>query len=265
LLLVFLLTLITDNDEENAYKLDNQSLEKIEKQVPNEVYIKLYDNQRLKINVRDNEIEKNEHLRIRYFLNLNDYKSFLKELEIDEIHWKTIINSTTKKNDLDKLFNNKRKDLFYENGVFITTNSKGQVAFDEKYFNEEILNRIKVAYTCISFEYWLLLHFEYNQIPFYNSREIVKYFDDKKYFNCIFKEIIGYEKGWHLYRLLKENQPIVKSFFNKYEDAKYNNIRLINYWYNKSFSGNSFFEINPYSVFSVSKKTSNNLINSYLS
>ncbi len=239
--------IITDNDEENAYKLDDQSLEKIEKQVPNEVYIKLYDNQRLKINVRDNEIEKNEHLRIRYFLNLNEYKLFLKELEIEETHWIAIINSTTKKKELDKLFNNKRKELFYENGDFITTYSKGQIAFDEKYFNEKILNSIKVAYTCISFEYWLLLHFENNQTPFYNSREIVKYFDDKNYFNCVFKQEIGYEKGWHLYRLFKENQPIVKSFFNKYDEAIFNNFKLINFWNTNLVVGQNFFEVNPFS------------------
>jgi len=238
--------IVTDNDEENAYKLDDSSLDRIKNRIPISIYNQLTLNQYFDMNVRKEEKPQRE----RYFLNHADYELFLKEkiLSNNELGYlNTIIENTTKKDDFTKLFENNRKIFFYnENAEFISTNSKGKTAYDEKYFDAKILNKIKVAYSCISFEYWILLHFEYSTKPFYNSREIIKYFDDKHYFNCVFKQKMGYEKGWHLYRLLNERNNTIKNFFNKYPIAFQNNIILYSNLQQHNFISKKFYELNPF-------------------
>lgn len=53
--------LVTDNDEGNAYKLSDNSLERIKNVVPTNIYEKLKAHQIQEMNVREIEKEKNEH------------------------------------------------------------------------------------------------------------------------------------------------------------------------------------------------------------
>lgn len=123
--------------------------------------------------------------------------------------------------------------------VFITTNSKGEKKFDKKNFDNTWASYIKIAYTCSSIEHWLLLHFEKNTIGFYNSREIIHYFDTKNYFNTQF------EKGWYLYK--NRDLPIIKDFFKQSYQAIQNNIWLNTFIQSQIKSGKTFYEVSPYS------------------
>lgn len=235
--------IVTDNDEENAYKLDDHNLLRLKTIVPEEVFKKMKPYQKYEMNVRDDE-DKN---RIRYFLSTLEYENFLKDhiLEKDNYHLiDQIISNTNKKDNFTKLYDGYTGDFFFDaHGKFVTTNSHDQIAFEEKYFSDKWLKDIKVAYSCIAFEYWILLHFEENVKPFYNSKELIKYMDDKSYFAGNYeKGKKRYEKGWFLYENLRN--PEIKKFFTKVHQAIRNNIYL-----NSTVipPDRKFYEINPYS------------------
>ncbi len=240
--------IVTDNDECNSYKLNNESLQRIKEFVPEIVFQRLSDFQLFEMNVRDYDIEKNEKNRIRYFLNRLEYESFLKEhillTQNDLSFLDIIIDQTTKNNDFELFFDSNSDNYFHDtNGNLIIDEN---LKYEKKYFDKNWKN-YKVAYTSIAFEHWILLHFEKNNNSFYNSREIIKYFDYKNYFNTVFKENIGFEKGYHLYKLLKENNEVVKSFFELSYNAIFNNLILNNEIQSQKTLNTKFFEVNPYS------------------
>lgn len=227
--------IVTDNDEENAYKLDKNSLYKIKPNVPVHIYDRLLLAQKVAINVRQEEEEK---YRIRYFLNYSDYESFLKNqiLSSNELNYMpSIIQATIKKHDFSELYSLNPNAFFLDNkGLFINSND-----FEEKYFDANWRKHIKIVYTCIAFEHWILLHFEMNIQPFYNSREIIQYFDTKNYFNST------YDKGWYLYEN-RENATI-KAFFKSVHKAITNNLILNTQMQPQIAQGKHFYEVNPYS------------------
>jgi RloB-like protein len=239
--------IVSDNDEENGYKLDYMSLGRIKELVPEHIYEKLKAFQINEMVVRGKEKEKNEHLRIRYFLCRTDYEIFLTEniLDTENLPYLDIIvTNTTKKRDFTDLFDGNLNTFFYDrDGVFMAKNSIGEVKFHEKYFDAALLKKIKIAYSCISFEHWILLHFEKNNHSFYNSREIIKHFDVKKYFD---KE---FSKGWYLYEQLKLEKPsqLVKHFFKQAHQAIRNNVWLNAMMQSEINKGKTFYEVNPYS------------------
>jgi RloB-like protein len=235
--------IVSDNDEENGYKLDDISLGRIKELVPEYIYEKLKAFQINEIAVRDKEKDKNEHLRIRYFLCRTDYEIFLIENILDSenlLYLDIIVSNTTKKCDFTDLYSNNLNAFFYDNeGVFMAKNSIGEVKFQEKYFDAVFLEKNKIAYSCISFEHWILLHFEKNNHSFYNSREIIKHFDDKAYFDKAFN------KGWYLYEKL--NTPTIKYFFKQAHQAIRNNVWLNATMQSEINKGKTFYEVNPYS------------------
>ncbi len=44
-------------------------------------------------------------------------------------------------------------------------------------------NNVNIAFSSISFEFWVLLHFEYTTRPFNKSEELIKYMEKKSYFD----------------------------------------------------------------------------------
>jgi hypothetical protein len=227
--------IVTDNDEENAYKLDDNSLDKIKQVVPVRIYDKLLSMQKVTMNVRQEEKEK---YRIRYFLSYSDYESFLVNqiLNPNELHYMpSIIQATIKKHDFSELYSLNPNAFFLDNnGLFINSND-----FEENYFDANWRKYIKKAYTCIALEHWILLHFEMNIQPFYNSREIIQYFDTKNYFNST------YDKGWYLYK--NRDNTEVKTFFNSVSKAITNNLILNTQMQPQIAQGKHFYEVNPYS------------------
>jgi RloB-like protein len=247
--------LVTDNDEGNAYILSNSSLERIRKVIPTNIYEKLKAHQFREMNVREIEKEKNKHLRFRYFLCQADYQLFLEThiLELNELQYSSIIIQNTSKNqDFLDLYSDNPIAFFYDDeGNFISKNSKGDEQFKEKNFDKNWRNYVKIAYSCISFEYWLLLHFNHDLTSFYNSREIIKHFDDNGHFDNAF------EKGWYLYE--KRDTPLIKAFFNETHKAILNNIQLIDSHYPHIVEGEQIYEINPYTdVFRLTSLLLNN-------
>jgi hypothetical protein len=235
--------IVTDNDEGNAYKLDNNSLERIKASVPEHIYDTLKAYQIVEMNVREEEKSKGEHLRKRYFLCYSDYELFLREHILapkDLMYLDTIISKTSKGHDFTNLYDSDRRAFFYNDDGFISEKNKdGVEKFNKKYFDEKCLNSIKIAYSSFSFEHWLLLHFEENNTPFYNSRAIIKYFDDNEYFER------NFEKGWYLYGQ-RENGKVLKDFFSTAIQAINNNMWLNTIMQPQINAGKSFYEVNPY-------------------
>lgn len=236
--------IVPDNDENNSLILSDNLLKKISEIVPTVIFQKLVNAQKHEMNVR--EIDDKE--RIRYFLCSLEYKNFLKNKILsnaEQNYIPSIIDCSleSKNNELDFLFENKRASFFYDNNnIFLGKNNKGEAKYLEKYFNTTILKNIKVAYSCISFENWLLLHFERTKHPFYNSREILKYFDDKEYF---IEENNKFEKGWYLYK--NRDLKTVRSFFQLTNQAIRNNLWLIAEMQHEINLGKKFYEVNPFS------------------
>lgn len=231
--------IVCDNDEENAFKLDAISLERIQKIVPQPIFETIKTLQTQEMNVRKQDEAKKD--RIRYFLSQSDYQAFLAKY-VPKPDISTIIGNTLKKSDFTDLYGTNPKSFFYDStGKFIRLNDEGIVVYEEKFFDKNWQSHFKIAYSCISFEYWLLLHFEYSIKAFYNSREIIKYFDDNHYFDHSF------EKGWYLY--INRNRLSIKTFFNNSYQAILNNIALIGSTHTQSclLAGKKHYEINPYS------------------
>lgn len=257
--------IVTDNDEENSFKLDANSLFKIKLNINSEIYERLEKLQIFQMNVRNSEEEKGENKRIRYFLNKLDYESFLlKNVLLTDAEQKFldyIIENTNKSNDFELLYDGDCRAFFYDKDEnFLSKNSSGEEVFEEKFFDKN-WKKYNVAYTSIAFEHWLLLHFEKNNHSFYNSREIIKFFDDKGYFNLEFKknEPNGFIKGFHLYTLLKEANSEIKSFFKFANQAVFNNLLLNNEMQTKIGLNNKFYELNPFSdVFVLTNLLLNN-------
>ncbi len=237
--------IVTDNDECNAYILDADTLNRLQNIVSANVYTQLQAIRQVELHVREIEGQDNLNQRNRFFLCRIDYEHFLKNtLSLtDEALVATIIDTTTKHTKLTRLYSQDSKALFYDStDTFITTNYRGEVRYEERYFDEKWKGYIKIAYTCISFEYWLLLHFERSEQPFLNSLEIIEYFNNRSYFNRTFA------KGWYLYE--KRNTPIIKAFFRQVHQAIRNNLCLytsIQQTLQNPPITREFYEINPYS------------------
>jgi len=257
--------IVTDNDEENSFKLDENSLFKIKPYITLEIYERLETFQKFEMNVRNSEEEKGENKRIRYFLNKLDYESFLIEnillTDAEQTFLDSIIENTNKSNAFKLLYDEDHKAFFYdEDENFLSKNTREEEVFEEKYFDKN-WKKYKVAYTSIAFEHWLLLHFEMNNQGFYNSREIIKFFDDKGYFNLEFKknEPNGFIKGFHLYKLLKDGNSQIEFFFKLANQAIFNNLLLNNEMQSKINENNKFYELNPFSdVFVLTNLLLNN-------
>lgn len=257
--------IVTDNDEENSFKLDANSLFKIKPNINSEIYERLEKLQIFQMDVRNSEEEKGENKRIRYFLNKLDYESFLLQnvllTDAEQIFLDSIIENTNKSNDFELLYDGDCRAFFYDKDEnFLSKNSSEEEVFEEKYFDKN-WRKYKVAYTSIAFEHWLLLHFEKNNHGFYNSREIIKFFDDKGYFDLEFNknQPNGFIKGFHLYRLLKGENSQIKSFFNLVNQAIFNNLLLNNEMQSKIDENSKFYELNPFSnVFVLTNLLLNN-------
>lgn len=93
-------------------------------------------------------------------------------------------------------------------------------------FSNAARNKVHIAFSSVSFEHWVLLHFEQNQTAFDKSADIIEYMDEQNIFD--------YEKSDpHLYSKTKNKLP--KAF----ENAAW--LRFIN-----PSNGNLVYTLNPY-------------------
>lgn len=61
-------------------------------------------------------------------------------------------------------------------------------------FNMAKANNIRIAFSSISFEYWVLLHFEYTTRPFERAEEIISHLKNKDYIDYEKNDRTTYEK-----------------------------------------------------------------------
>jgi hypothetical protein len=218
--------IVTDHDEGNAYKLDEPSLQRIEEALGRETREVLARHQCYTMRVRAEE-EAVEGQRIRYFLCADSYRAFLGAIGLDAALHEAVISLTAKKDDFDQLY------------------ERRHASFPK--IDPDFLQKVQVAYSCIAFEHWLLLHFELNVRPFYNSREIIHYFDEKGYFirtAARKREPVRFDKGWDLleWRAL----PEWAAFFNDAEKAMRHALVLAHQMQPQIALGKKHYEINPY-------------------
>lgn len=248
--------LVTDNDEGNSYKLSDNSLRKIKDKILGVQYDILEREQKEEIkNVRisDSNTDEDTFERVRYFLYEEEYYSFLDRKGIDEEFHQLVVENTEKSNEFERLYAQDYHSFFYDdNGNFISANNSGtnQEKYKERYFQTEQIEGLNIAYACISIEYWILLHFELCEYPFYNSREIIKYFDDSSYFiekSITHKDRVKgekdffFKKGWFFYE--HREKSMVKNFFTRVDFAIHNSLILNSFPHSKR----KHYEINPYS------------------
>lgn len=107
------------------------------------------------------------------------------------------------------------------------------------------LARIKVAFTAIAFEHWLLLHYEYSTAAFYNSREYYPYFDSNNYLTY---RKLGQTKYFDKGYLLYKERAQFKAFFEQVETKAVPNALFLQNSYVALLLGRglSHYEINPY-------------------
>jgi hypothetical protein len=95
-------------------------------------------------------------------------------------------------------------------------------------FNKAKANKIRIAFSSISFEYWILLHFEYTTRPFIKDDEIIRHLRARGY--------IDYDKSdKRIYKKVKDNIP--KAVFGAKRVRKYQH---------EANPGSKIYEMNPY-------------------
>lgn len=96
-------------------------------------------------------------------------------------------------------------------------------------FNNAQNNNIRIAFSNIAFEYWILLHFEETNRAFSKSRDIIAYLKQRNHFP-------GYQKGdKKLYERIKDKTAAAESRAKRGRQAM-----------KKANPGAHIFEVNPY-------------------
>jgi len=140
--------LVYDNDKRNAFVLNENNLPILE---------------------LEEHFNENEH---KYFLSRYDYLQWLKSVlganqTIEK--WDFIQHNTQKNSDFEKYLSTNPYKLFMESELFKNKESKKYKSINyskSKQFIPEWKDHTQLAYACIAFEFWLILHFEKNKTPF---------------------------------------------------------------------------------------------------
>lgn len=186
-----------------------------------------------------------------FFISEEEYRTFLRNLLSNndyDMYADMIISNTVKEKQFEQYFSADGKALFFENETFVYGKRR---KLKEKDFDENWKNYVQIAYSCICFEFWLLLHFEYNTTAFLNSEEVITYLNSPRLGK-------NYRKNGS-YKVLKSNpndqtETADREVINKVKTAISNAQKL-------KFSYGiipHIFEINPYT-------TMNNLAEKLLS
>ena len=147
--------LVFDNDKRNSFILSENLFEKIfPEKLPQSILSKL-----------NTAYQEKYH---KYFLSTNDYLKWISSVlgTGDAIKYWDIIRKNTPKNwDFEKYQKSNPYLLFLESELFRNTNSNSCIYKNintnkAKQFDSRWKEYTEKAYTCLSFEFWLILHFE---------------------------------------------------------------------------------------------------------
>ena len=218
--------IVFDNDERNSFKLDEPTLLRLQPLLSMPICDVI-------------ETHKND-----FFLSEYDYIQALNTWNISAAQHQIIIENTTKHQHFENYFDPNPQQLFLNpNHEFDTSNGRSVANFDTNW-----QRYIRFAYTCMSFENWILLHFETNKTAFRKPGNVIDYLQTHHAPN--------YEKGYELahkpisaYTCL--HQPVTANkdqiALEKIETAIENTAWLKNEMQPMVNRQNSkFYEVNPY-------------------
>lgn len=239
---------VVDNDKRNAFVLEKSFFDKAERILPPKQF-----------DLLKSATPKDFNL---YFLSTYDYinwLSFILGTNSVVEYWDAILKCTPKHSDFEKFDNNNPYSLLQKSILFFDkqkdefTNIHKQKA---KKFDVRWKQHTDIAYSCVAFEFWLLLHFEQNKMPFLlvdkvddTSIDVIAYFR-----NEICPGYVKGEKGIGAFSCLKEN-PLQNSLLIKDKWAII--VKLITAILNTSWLQQEmrptleklnykWFEVNPY-------------------
>lgn len=241
--------LVIDNDERNSYIISKKTIHKA-KQLLDSLQLSKFSN------YLDN-----------FFLSKRHYDNFLiNELGLTKQLATRIINLTDKNSIFENYAHpNPKKQFYCDNKLVYGKNHKNLP--DEKDFDSQWKTWLKLAYSCRTFENWLILHFEACKIPFTLSKEYpiteINPFDSNNSIHYLWQFIPDYAKGHSSqkankldsYNCLKP-QPFNSNYETEIE-AQYviDKVRtaiLNGYWLRQQISNELtlqngiYYEVNPY-------------------
>lgn len=146
--------IVIDNDERNSFIISNKT--------------KLHASKTL----NENQLEQFSNYIDSFFLSERHYDEFLKNtLGLSNKVAKAIIAVTDKNTSFEDYENQEPKTQFYSREKFVYGQKKKENDIDEKDFDINWKDWLKKAYSCRSFELWLILHFEACKKAFIVAKE----------------------------------------------------------------------------------------------
>ncbi|MCK5848078.1 MAG: RloB domain-containing protein [Caldisericia bacterium] len=112
------------------------------------------------------------------------FSSFIKSLCFNEYRIKLVY---TDKNTGKELVQVAKQSKEFKNDLAWIVYDKDGYTLHPQTFNDARQCNVEIAFSSISFEYWILLHFKYTSRAFSNSEELIKYLLEDFNFN--------YDKG----------------------------------------------------------------------
>ncbi len=242
--------IVIDNDERNSYIISNGTLIRAGKILTHKQIIHL-----------------TSHLDA-FFLSDRHYLDFLKnEIGLAQQTAEVILRQTDKHRHFEEYEAADPKKQFYTGHLFTYGQSRKQNIPKKKDFDNTWKNWLQKAYSCRSFEHWLILHFESCKIPFTISNEEDISAEAPKNPNNSIHHLWtfapDYSKGYETNKTGKLNAyEILKPqpFNPKYETEaeaqavidKVNTAILNSFWLRKemetelALQGGRYYEVNPY-------------------
>jgi len=241
--------LVIDNDERNSYIISKKTI---------------FQTKKLLSKLQSDQFA--TYLNA-FFLSNRHYIEFLQtEIGLTKKLTEEILLSTDKNHLFEEYEHVNPKKQFYTNSKFTYGQHRTKNIPKEKDFDSSWKNWLQKAYSCRTFENWLILHFEACKISFTTSQETNITVGDpsnpKNSIHHLWTFVPNYCKGFDkprsgkisAYNILKP-QP-----FNKYETEveaqavidKVNTAILHSFWLRKemkpklTLQGGRYYEINPY-------------------
>jgi len=170
--------IVTDNDERNSYIISKNTLKKTKDILTPTQYKKL------------------SGYLDAFFLSDRDYKDFLQNtIGLTNPKMQEVIEKTDKNTLFDDYENPDPKTMFYSGSQFVYGQNR-DLPPDEKDFDPTWKSWLKKAYSCRTFESWLILHFEACKIPFTVCKEISESFNPANVIHHLWKFAPLYSKGF---------------------------------------------------------------------
>lgn len=158
-------------------------------------------------------------------------KSFIKNCRFAGTKVDVRVIDTRKNTGRELVKEAKKSREFPHDIVWVVYDKDGYTKHPET-FEMARQGNVRIAFSSISFEYWILLHYEYTSRPFSKSEDVIKYLRDKNY--------IDYAKG--SIGIYSETRSFIPT-------AKSNAKRIQKYQVEGNPRGTPKYDFNPYTNF----------------